>query len=253
MQIAERGRRHAFDAWLRTGRWPTARTAEGIELKFNPNHDPETGRFTTADGDQRWSGGGFAGGGGGSGGGAGAPGGGWADKPKPSSYAPAKHSPAPPPATADTKPTGEGEQPTRHVVRNGYSYDIDSKDRTVRVSGELTVGDGGRSRAAQAPAGGTDRLSTGDGGHYIAARFNGPKEAFNHFAQDRSVNRGKYRRLEDQWERAKKAGHSVRVKLAPVFDTSLSRPSAIDIWFWIDGLQQSQYMPNSPGGSHHAK
>lgn len=38
--------RRSFSLWLRTGRHPT-RTADGIELKFNPYHDPRNGQFTS--------------------------------------------------------------------------------------------------------------------------------------------------------------------------------------------------------------
>ncbi len=40
-------RQSAFSHWLRTGRWPSRR---GIELKFNPYHDPRNGQFTFAPG-----------------------------------------------------------------------------------------------------------------------------------------------------------------------------------------------------------
>lgn len=38
----------AFSHWLRTGRVPSPRNAAGVELKFNPWHDPDDGRFTFA-------------------------------------------------------------------------------------------------------------------------------------------------------------------------------------------------------------
>lgn len=38
----------AFSWWLRTGRLPLVPTADGIECKFNPWHDPLDGRFTFA-------------------------------------------------------------------------------------------------------------------------------------------------------------------------------------------------------------
>ncbi len=38
----------AFSHWLRTGRLPAVHNAGGIELKFNPWHDPDDGRFTFA-------------------------------------------------------------------------------------------------------------------------------------------------------------------------------------------------------------
>ncbi len=42
--ISEQQTRRSFSVWLRTGRWP--KDADGVELKFNAWHDPETGRFT---------------------------------------------------------------------------------------------------------------------------------------------------------------------------------------------------------------
>lgn len=46
MQLTEGEKRRVFAWWLRTGRLPTVRTAAGLELKFNPYHDPHNGRFT---------------------------------------------------------------------------------------------------------------------------------------------------------------------------------------------------------------
>jgi hypothetical protein len=36
----------AFSTWMRTGRWPRVEAAQGVEVKFNPWHDPRNGRFT---------------------------------------------------------------------------------------------------------------------------------------------------------------------------------------------------------------
>ncbi|MDB5702879.1 MAG: non-specific endonuclease family protein [Sphingomonadales bacterium] len=44
--VSDSERRRAFLTWLRTGRLPALRTVGGLELKFNPWHDPEDGRFT---------------------------------------------------------------------------------------------------------------------------------------------------------------------------------------------------------------
>lgn len=38
----------AFSRWLRTGKLPPALSPDGLEIKFNPWHDPEDGRFTFA-------------------------------------------------------------------------------------------------------------------------------------------------------------------------------------------------------------
>lgn len=101
-----------------------------------------------------------------------------------------------------------------------------------------------RSRAIQASAGGGERRSSDDGGHYIAARFNGPTEAFNHFAQDANFNRGDYRVLEDEWAKAKRLGKSVTVKVIPRFPSTSKRSSTINVWWTINGHLESQQFPN---------
>lgn len=46
MNLSDTERRQGFSTWLRTGRLPSVRSADGHELKFNPWHDLEDGRFT---------------------------------------------------------------------------------------------------------------------------------------------------------------------------------------------------------------
>ncbi|GGB28138.1 hypothetical protein GCM10011380_17180 [Sphingomonas metalli] len=138
------------------------------------------------------------------------------------------------------------------VTRNGYTYLIDSRERTRRVTGSLTMASMPlRSRTAQRQAGGAERRASDDGGHYIAARFNGPTDAFNHFAQDAKFNRGVYRRLEDEWARSKRLGHAVSVKIAPEFGGTSVRPSAINVWWQVDGHKSSQKVSNETGRAHH--
>ncbi|WP_106640438.1 DNA/RNA non-specific endonuclease [Allosphingosinicella vermicomposti] len=139
-------------------------------------------------------------------------------------------------------------------MRNGYLYEIDGDGRTRRVSGDISIkADQGRSRTAQRSAGGIDRRPGDHGGHYIARRFNGPTDAVNHFAQDAKFNRGDYRRLEEQWARAKRIGKSVRVKIVPVFHKGSQRPSGLNIWFWIDDMGQSLNLPNGSEGQKNAE
>lgn len=137
--------------------------------------------------------------------------------------------------------------PLHRVIRNGYEYQIDDRGRTRIVSGALTLAKKKvRSRTAQAQAGGDDRRSADDGGHYIAARFNGPTEAFNHFAQDANFNRGRYRALEDQWAREKRAGKRVTVKIVPTYNGASQRPTTINVWFTVNGQVSSVRFPNEP-------
>jgi hypothetical protein len=91
-------------------------------------------------------------------------------------------------------------KPRHRIISNGYGFEIDKDiNRTENVGGELRMdGEVQRSRRAQADAGRPDRRAGDDGGHFIAARFGGPREWFNHFAQDANFNRGEYRKMEDQ-------------------------------------------------------
>ncbi|RZM37631.1 MAG: hypothetical protein EOP67_00210 [Sphingomonas sp.] len=48
VQTSGGSERNAFSRWLRTGKVPSALGPDGLELKFNPWHDPADGRFTFA-------------------------------------------------------------------------------------------------------------------------------------------------------------------------------------------------------------
>lgn len=140
------------------------------------------------------------------------------------------------------------------VVRNGHSYTLDSNDRTVSVTGTLSLAsDPQRSRSAQSAAGGSDRLTPDDGGHYIAARFNGPTDTFNHFAQDANFNRGGYRVLESGWANDIKAGKQVYVAITSSYSGPSRRPSMINVVYSINGQRGSQQFPNSFKGKPHGK
>lgn len=47
-QTSSDNQQSVFSRWLRTGRLPPGSIPDGVELKFNPWHDPTDGRFTFA-------------------------------------------------------------------------------------------------------------------------------------------------------------------------------------------------------------
>lgn len=137
----------------------------------------------------------------------------------------------------------------RRTSRNGYEYSIDAIERTRRVSGVLSLdAPSQRSRRNQAQAGGADRRSNDDGGHYVAARFNGPSERFNHFAQNASFNRGAYRAIEDSWAREIKAGHRVFVDIIPHYAGASLRPTRITVRWSIGSREFEREFPNERKG-----
>lgn len=129
-----------FGRYLRTGSW--LRPDDHVEVKFNPWHDPKTGRFTfKGGGNGTWSGGGFTGGGGGSTGGGGASGN-WGPPGKTQADLsrsqrgtitgkPGASAIRTVAASAVSSPTGTT------VARNGYTYKIDDEGRTTQVTGTL--------------------------------------------------------------------------------------------------------------------
>jgi hypothetical protein len=134
-------------------------------------------------------------------------------------------------------------------VRNGYAFKIDQIVRTRDINGYLSDGSQSRrSRRTQATAGGVDRRATDDGGHYIAARFNGPREWFNHFAQDANFNRGRYRAIEDSWAKELWAGHKVFVDIVPHYPGLSRRPDSLTITWLVDGKRLQRTLANEKGG-----
>jgi LysM repeat protein len=136
-----------------------------------------------------------------------------------------------------------------HESRNGYDFALDAIARTRRVTGTITLNpDQSRSRLEQRRAGGTFRRPQDDGGHYIAREFNGPTEAFNHFAQDRNFNRSDYRRLELRWRQATSNGNRVSVEIQPIYNGTSLRPSSIRAIYYIGGHRETETFPNKSRG-----
>ena len=265
-----------FSGYLRTGRIATSLRA-GIEKKFNPWHDPEDGRFTFDNSGNYFGGGGSYGGagasggwstpsppgGGGSFGGAGAFGGpeafpdsgGQAAKQNRSKVRQGKKKPpgAPMAAAALNAAQPASDSSSQAVVeKNGYTYRLDEvngKQRTAEASGQLDLSETAkRSRSAQAAAGGEDRLETDDGGHFIASRFNGPGDWFNHFAQNANFNRGAYRDLENGWAKSLKDGHQVFVDIVPHYQGGSTRPDSLRVTWYVDGAKSLKVFRNAKGG-----
>lgn len=134
---------------------------------------------------------------------------------------------------------------THEVNDNGYQFTIDGEGRTRLVSGTVTLNsDQKRSKQNQLAAGGSDRLPTDEGGHYIARQFDGPTEAYNHFAQDADFNRSGYRKLENLWAAATRRGEKVHVTIGAEYSGASKRPYAIDVEYTIARLTKRSIYPN---------
>ena len=230
-----------------------------LELKFNPWHDTQNGQFRHEGQGARYgvqaggvssaantvkpkSGGGSFGGGGASGS--------WS-KPKPASPKPTPVQPkkeqVKPASIAVAKPVlATSAKPKTHKVEaNGYQFELDEQNRTVRARGELRLDPTQkRDDRAQTGEGRPDRLGGDHGGHFIGRQFGGPKEAVNLFAQDASFNRGDYAKLENKWRSSLKSGKKVYVDIQAYYAGNSKRPDIIKGAYWIDGERTPLRFPN---------
>jgi hypothetical protein len=284
--------RLAFEIYLRTGKIATFQTSEELQVKFNPWHDPDDGRFTFA-GQGRYYGRGDSAGrhhtttsgqsrrapiaaspassvgrrsdiftpGGADGFGGGGASGSWSgtsdrnrSAPKSGKPTVTNNSSTPPPRLPARKiPSSPfpvaGKPASIRITSNGYNFHVSSETghrrRTERVSGELRLGQvSQRSRQEQSRAGGADRKPTDDGGHFVAARFDGPRKWFNHFAQNSNFNRGAYRAIEDGWAKDLKAGKRVFVDIVPHYTGQSTRPDNLTIQWTVGDREYVRELPN---------
>lgn len=137
----------------------------------------------------------------------------------------------------------------RKETKSGYDFHVDAIARPRKVVADLTDGPvARRSRRAQAQAGEPDRRPGDEGGHFIAARFNGPRDSFNHFAQDQNFNRGAYRAMEDGWSKELRAGKKVIVHIVPLYEGASKRPYRIHVTWRSNGMEEFRDFSNEKKG-----
>lgn len=150
-----------------------------------------------------------------------------------------------------SRPAGASAHPSdSQVTKNGYTFRLDRANRTTRTSGELNLEQTApRSTHNQREAGRPDRRADDDGGHFIASRFNGPSDKFNHFARNANFNRGGYRAMEDRWADDLRAGKHVSVTIAAHYPGSSRRPDVLDVsWKANNGQPYSRRFSNEREG-----
>lgn len=142
----------------------------------------------------------------------------------------------------------------RRETRGTYDYWIDIIERLREAFGQVVEGKVKRSPTNQIRAGGADRRSTDEGGHYIANRFKGPSDAFNHFAQDRNFNRSAYRAMENAWAKHIREGRKVFVRIKPHYIGTSRRPNRLTVEWTVDGGKpEVQEFRNESRGASRGK
>lgn len=119
--------------------------------------------------------------------------------------------------------------PNSQYEINGTTYTTDDKGRIISAEGYLKdTPDNDRDNAAQSDAGGKDRKPGDDGGH-LRARMNGGSSGNENLVAMRdTINRGDYKRSENEENQMLKDGKQVYEKIEVTYDDDSSRPSKIE-------------------------
>ena len=140
----------------------------------------------------------------------------------------------------------------KYETDKGYLYETDANRRTISVEGELRLRQNDRLEYQQACAGGNCRLPDDHGGHLIASQFEGPGEAINIVAMNKTLNgsSGEWYKMEQEWAKHLKQGKKVEVKIEVIYKNPIDkRPSEFKISYTIDGGKSiEKYLKNTATG-----
>lgn len=132
------------------------------------------------------------------------------------------------------KKNGELLQNTTYKV-NGTIYETDDKGRIVLWNGEPKYDpENERDESAQTESGGEDRQEGDDGGHLMARILGGSSGNENIVPMRDTVNRGDYKKSENEIAEAKKQGKDVQDSGNVTYEGDSTRPTKIERTYIID-------------------
>ncbi len=124
---------------------------------------------------------------------------------------------------------------TEYTV-NGSTYKTDEFGRKISCDAKLEyTEEGGRNMKEQKESGGEERKEDDDGGHLIAKIFGGAEGEENLVPMRMTINRGDYKRMENEIAKALQEGKEVNLHIEIKYDWDSSRPSKIRAEYTIDG------------------
>ncbi|EHA1124186.1 hypothetical protein FG475_03510 [Vibrio navarrensis] len=87
-------------------------------------------------------------------------------------------------------------------------------------------------------------------GHLIASIFKGPGEQINYAAMNGNLNKGAWKRMENEWAKALKGNppKSVEVEITLVYDEGAKRAKKFVIDYVVDGVPDTVIFKNKLGG-----
>lgn len=123
----------------------------------------------------------------------------------------------------------------QYTSPEGYTYKTDNLGRITSAEGTLQLGKAKRKKNAQRRVGGNDRKPDDEGGHLIASIFKGSGNYDNLVPMNGNLNKGKWKRLENDWAEAlnMKPPKDVKVKITPIYQGDSQRPVSFKVKYKI--------------------
>ena len=125
--------------------------------------------------------------------------------------------------------------PNNEYTINGNTYKTDERGNKIScdVSPKYTP-DGIRNTKEQVETGGAERREDDDGGHIVARILGGSEGEENLVPMRRTLNRGDYKRMENEVAKALQNGEEVGMHINLEYGDDLKRPSKIQSEYTID-------------------
>lgn len=119
---------------------------------------------------------------------------------------------------------------------NGNTYKTDENGNKISCdSNPEYTEEGSRNMKEQKESGGKERQEDDEGGHIIARILGGVEGEENLVPMRRTINRGDYKRMENEIAKALQEGKKVSIHIDIKYDGDSSRPSKIRAEYTIDG------------------
>lgn len=140
--------------------------------------------------------------------------------------------------------------PNIEYTVNGNTYKTDEHGNKISCDStpEYTE-DGSRNMKEQKESGGEERQEDDDGGHIIARILGGAEGEENLVPMRRTINRGDYKRMENEIFKALQEGKKVTMHVDIEYDGDSSRPSKIRVEYTIDGKKTVCEFDNMEGSA----
>ncbi len=131
--------------------------------------------------------------------------------------------------------------------RNGSKYYLDDKGRIIKCEAKPQyTEDGIRNIKDQIEAGGSERRNDDDGGHIVGRVLGGPEGIENLVPMRRTINRGDYKKMENEILRGLKEEKEVKLEVQLQYKEDSNRPSKITANYKIEDKAVQVQFENEP-------